>query len=120
MAAAELAVGGLLVLAMIGVSVRGWRTLPPDARIPVRRGLRGYGGYRSKTYGLLAWPAAGVVIYGLFFVVFAEGLATRYARGGEILVPFLAALFVLIAGQIRAIRAAGRTSGEREIGTGLR
>ncbi len=120
MVAAELAVGGLLVIAMIGVSIRGGRMLPPDARIPVRRGLRGNGGYRPKTYGLLVWPVGGVVIYGLLFVVFAEGLATRYARVGEILVPFLAALLGLIAAQVRAIRAAGRTSGGAGISTGLR
>lgn len=65
MAAAGLTVGGLLVFAMIGVSVRGWLTLPSDDRVPVHHGLRGYGRYLSKTAGLVTWPPAGIVIYGL-------------------------------------------------------
>ena len=48
MAAAGLTAGGLLVLAMIVVSVRGWFTLPSDARVPVHHGLRGYGQYLSE------------------------------------------------------------------------
>jgi hypothetical protein len=112
MAAAGLTAGGLLVLAMIVVSVRGWLTLPPDARVPVRHGLRGYGQYLSKTAGLVTWPAAGIVIYGLYAGVFAEDLATHY-RGTGVLLFLPAVLVVLITVQMGAIRAAGKTSGLR-------
>ena len=109
MAATGLAAGGLLVLAMIAVSARGWRTLPPDARIPVQRGFRGYRTYRSKTAGLVTWPASGIVIYGLYAGVFAEDLATHY-RGTGVPLLFLPVLAVLIRGQMRALRAAATSS----------
>jgi hypothetical protein len=112
MAVAGLIVGGLLVFAMIGVSVRGWLTLPSDARVPVRHGLRGYARYLSKTAGLVTWAAAGIVIYGLDLGVFAEGVATHYrGTGAPLFLP--AVLAGLIPVQIGAIRAAGRTSSLR-------
>ena len=110
MAALGLAVGGLLVLVMIAVSVSGWRTLPSDARVPIHRGFRGYGNYQSKTAGLVTWPAAGIVIYGLYLGVFAEALSAHTGNGGMLLLALPLVLVVLIAGQIAAIRAAGRTS----------
>jgi len=113
--ATELTVGGLLVLAMIAVSVRGWLTLPSDARVPIRHGLRGYGNYLSKTAGLITWPAAGIIIYGLYVGVFAEDLATHYRTGLPLL--FLpAVLVVLITVQMGAIRAAGKSSGPDLVG----
>lgn len=111
MAAAGLTAGGLLVVAMIAVSVRGWLTLPSDARVPIRHGLRGYGNYLSKTAGLVSWPAAGAVIYGLYIGVFAEDLATDDRRAGVLLLLLPAVLVVLFIVQIGAVRAAGRTSG---------
>jgi hypothetical protein len=110
MAAVGFTAGGLLVLAMIAVSVRGWLTLPPDARVPVRHGLRGYGRYLSRTAGLVTWPAAGIVIYGLYAGVFAEDLATHDRGTG---VPLLFLPVVLITVQVGAIRAAGKASGLR-------
>lgn len=109
MAATGLAVGGLLVLAMIVVSARGWRRLPSEARVPIQRGLRGYHTYRSKTAGLVTWPAAGIVVYGLSIGVFAEGLATHY-RGTGVTLLFLPVLAVLIRGQMGALRAAATSS----------
>jgi len=111
MVATGLAAGGLLIVAMIAVSVRGWLTLPSDARVPVRHGLRGYGNYLSKTAGLVTWSAAGIVIYGLYIGVFAEDLATHYRGTGTPLAFLPVVLVVLVAVQIGAIRAAGRTSG---------
>jgi len=110
MAVTGLTAGGLLVLAMMAVSVRGWLTLPPDARVPIRHGLRGYGNYLSKTAGLVTWPAAGIVIYGLYIGVFAEDLATHYRGTGVPLLFLPVMLVVLITVQIGAIRAAGKTS----------
>ena len=107
MAATGLVVGGLLVVAMIAVSVRGWLTLPSHARVPIRHGFRGYGNYLSKTAGLVTWPAAGIFIYGLYIGVFAEGVATHYPT------PAVPLLFLppVLTGQIGAIRAAGKSSG---------
>ena len=109
MAATGLAVGGLLVLAMIAVSARGWRTLPSDARVPVQRGLRGYRTYLSKPAGLVIWPASGIVIYGLYVGVFAEDLATHY-RGTGVSLLFLPVLAGLIGAQMGALRAAAMSS----------
>lgn len=112
MAALGLAVGGLLVLAMIAVSVRGWRTLPPDARVPIHHGFRGgYGSYLSKTAGLVAWPAAGTFIYGIYAAVFAEGLVTHSGGDGMILIFLPLGLLILLKVQIGAIRVAADTSG---------
>ena len=109
MAAIGLTVGGLLVLAMIAVSVRGWLTLPSDARVPIHHGLRGYGTYLSKTAGLVSWPAAGIVIYGLYIGVFAEALATHYRGTGVLFLFQPAVLIVLIIMQIGALRSAGKS-----------
>jgi hypothetical protein len=113
MAATGLTVGGLLVFTMIAVSVRGWLTLPSDARVPIHHGLRGYGHYLPKTAGLVTWPAAGIVIYGLYIGVVAEDLATHDRGTGVPLLFLPAVLVVLITVQIGAIRAAGRTSSLR-------
>ena len=110
-AAIGLTAGGLLVFAMVAVSVRGWLTLPSDARVPIHHGLRGYGHYLSKTAGLVSWPAAGIVIYGLYTGVFAEDLATHYRGTGMPLLFLPAVLVVLITVQIGALRAAGKSSG---------
>jgi hypothetical protein len=111
MATTALVAGGLLVLTMIAVSVRGWRTLPPYARVPIRHGFRGYGNYLPKTAGLVTWPASGIVIYGLCVGVYAEELATHYPGKGELLLFFPALLASLIKVQIGALRAAGKPSG---------
>jgi hypothetical protein len=113
MAATGLTVGGLLVLAMIAVSVRGWLALPSDARVPVQHGLRGYRRYLSKTAGLVTWPAAGVVIYALDIGVFAEDLATHDRSTGAPLLILPTVLAVLLAVQIGAIRAAAKTTAGR-------
>ena len=110
MAATGLTAGGLLVLAMIAVSVRGWLALPADARVPVQRGVRGYRRYQSKTAGLVTWPAAGVVIYALDIAVFAEDLATHDRGAGVSLLFLPAVLIVLFVVQIGAIRAAATTA----------
>jgi hypothetical protein len=59
----SLAISGLLVVTMIGISCYGAVTLPPDARIPLHRGFGNYDNFASKTVGLIAWPIAGAVIF---------------------------------------------------------
>jgi hypothetical protein len=110
MAAVMLAVGGLLVIAMVAVSIRGWLTLPAGARVPIQRGLRGYGSYLPRNAGLIIWPATGAVIYCAYIGVFAEDLATHYQGTGMPLLFLPIVLAVLVTGQMGALRAAGRTS----------
>jgi hypothetical protein len=107
MNAAVLTFGGVLVLAMIGVSAWAWRTLPPDVRIPVHGGIGGYNNFTSKTTGLITWPLVGVVIYGVFFGVIKGAISHHgSADVGLIISPIV--LVVLLVGQVGAIRAAVR------------
>jgi hypothetical protein len=111
MEVAGFVIGGLLVLAMIGVSVRGWLTLPSGTRIPVHHGIGGYNNYRSKTYGLVAWPVGGVVIYGLYCGISAGLVHPNHGSDGTGLLIIPAVLILVLASQIGAIRAASRGAG---------
>ncbi len=62
----SLAIGGVALAAMIIIAAYGWVTLPADARVPINHGLGSYGNFVSKTVGLIAWPAAGTLIYAIF------------------------------------------------------
>lgn len=107
MTAVGLAIGGVLVLAIIGVSTWGWRTLPPDIRIPVHSGIGGYNNFKSKTFGLIAWPVGGVVAYGIFWGIVAGAVHPHGNVGPTgIILPVL--LAVILVSQVGAIRAALR------------
>jgi hypothetical protein len=58
---AVLVIGGVLLLAMIGVSWYGWVTLPADALVPIHFGAS-YNNFVSKRLGLIVHPAAGVLV----------------------------------------------------------
>jgi hypothetical protein len=107
MTAAGLAIGGVFVLAMIGVSTWAWRALPPDVRIPVHSGIGGYDNFRSKTRGLITWPVGGVVIYGVFLGVI-EGVVPRHGSGNPAVIIIPIVLAVVLVAQVGAIRAALR------------
>jgi hypothetical protein len=72
---ASLVIGGVILLAMIGVSCYGWVTLPANARVPIHFGA-GYNNFVPKGLGLVMHPAAGVVTY----VISAATTATRLKR----------------------------------------
>ena len=59
---AALVIGGVLLLAMIGVAWYGWVTLPADAQVPIHFGT-GYNNFVSKRFGLIMHPAVGVVVF---------------------------------------------------------
>jgi len=101
-------IGGLLVLAMTGVSIRGWLALPSDARIPVHHGIGGYNNYRSKTYGLVAWPVGGVIIYGLYCGISAGLVHPNHGSSGIGLLIIPIVLILVAVAQLGAIRAASR------------
>jgi hypothetical protein len=102
---AVLAIGGVLLLVMIGVSCYGWVNLPADARVPIHFGA-GYNNFVSKRLGLIVHPAAGVLVY----VIFA--LATHHHSSKStpaFIVPII--MCVLLAVQIGAIKVARTKSG---------
>ena len=97
---ALLVIGGVLLLAMFGVSWYGWITLPADARVPIHFGP-GYNNFVSKRVGLIMHPAAGVLVYVLLTL-------TTYHHSAKsspvFIVPII--MCVLLAVQIGAIKAA--------------
>ena len=111
MAIVGLVVGGVLLLAMTGVSIRGWLTLPADARVPVHGGIGGYSNYVSKKPGLILWPTAGALIYAIFAGIFVGAVHPNHASAGASLLILPIVLAVLLAVQMGAIRAANRGVG---------
>jgi hypothetical protein len=104
----SLVIGGVLLLAMIAAS--GWAavTLPPEARIPIHFGSDEHCYWGPKRAGLLAWPAAGAVLYGILGGLAASSLASSWVPGvRDVLMPavmcvavgFQAGALVLARGQ---------------------
>jgi len=85
---ASLVIGGLLVLAMVAVSGRAAVTLAADARIPIHFGSPEHSYLVSKRAGLVIWPAAGAVLYGVIGGVTGSSLAAGWVPGvRDVLVP---------------------------------
>jgi len=104
---ASLAVGGVFLLAMIAASVRAAIALPADARIALHFGSVEHCYRVPKRAGLVIWPAAGAVVFGVLGAIAASGLASDWVAGvRDVLVP--AALCVLFAFQAGALVMAGR------------
>ena len=105
-----LAIGGVVLLTMIGVAWYGWVSLPGDALVPVHWGGR-YNNFVSKRTGLVMYPALGVLIY-LILAFRGLGAAAhgRSPRGPlDVILP--AVLCLLLVTQAGAIRVARRRSG---------
>ena len=96
-------IGGVLLLAMIGVSWYGWVTLPADALVPIHFGI--LNNFVSKRLGLIMHPAAGVLVYVI------SALATRHSSKSSpaFIVPLI--MCVLLAVQVGAIKVARTKSG---------
>jgi hypothetical protein len=94
---ASIAIGAVLVLVMVGISVYGAVTLPSDARIPLHYGIGSYNNFASKTVGLIMWPVAGAVIYGIFVAVSEHAIKPNHgSRGpGQFILPVVLALIVV-------------------------
>jgi hypothetical protein len=85
---AALAVGGVLVAVMIAASGYAAVILPRDARIPLHFGSHDHLLRLSKRAGLVSWPAAGAVLYGIFGGVTASSLAAGWVPGvRDVLTP---------------------------------
>lgn len=78
MTLATLIIDGVLLLAMIGVSLYGNAVLPPGARVPVHFGPTGYNRWVPRTTGLVMWPAIAAIVYAILLVT-AHG---QQATGG--------------------------------------
>jgi len=102
---AALAVGGVLLAAMIAASGYAAFILPGDARIPVHFGSHDHVALVSKRAGLVVWPAAGALLYGILGGVTASSLAADWVPGvRDVLMP--AAMCVVLGFQVGALMLA--------------
>src|SRR5947209_11162267 len=92
---------------MVIASVRGAVILPADARIPVHAGSVERCYLAPKRAGLVIWPTAGAVAFGVLGGVGASSLAAGWTAGVRVvLAP--AVLGVLLAFQVGALALARR------------
>ena len=117
MVVASLAVGGVLLLAMIAASGRAAVTLGADARIPVHFGSAGHCYWASKRAGLVIWPLAGAVAFGVLGGVAASGLAAGWVPGVRVVI-MPAVVGVLFGFQVGALALARRGPGNVAIPEG--
>jgi hypothetical protein len=101
---AVLGIGGVILLAMIGVSWYGWVTLPADARVPIHFGA-GYNNFVPKRVGLVVHPAAGALVLVL------SALTTHGSHKTPPVFIFPLVMCLLLAVQVGAIRVARGRSG---------
>jgi hypothetical protein len=99
---AVLATGGVLLLAMIAVSVYGWVSLPADARVPIHFGV-GYNNFVAKSVALVVYPAIGILVY----VLFAANAHKSSKPSVAIISPIIMGVLVIV--QLGAIRVARRS-----------
>lgn len=101
--------GGVILLAMIGVSWYGWISLPGNARVPIHFGTT-YNSFVRKGLGLVVHPAAGALVYVIFATIGRAGSANgRPALPREVIFPVVMCLLLVV--QAGAIRVARRRSG---------
>ncbi len=104
---ASLAVGGALLLAMIAASGRAAVTLAAAARVPVHLGSAEHCYWVSKRAGLVLWPTAGALVFGVLGGVTGSGLAAGWVPGvRDVITP--AVLCVLLGFQVGALALARR------------
>jgi hypothetical protein len=106
---ATLAIGGVILLAMIGVSWYGAATLPSDARVPIHFGIS-YNWYVAKRVGLVMHPAVAAVVF--LLTVFTADRNSAHGASSRPLAHVLPVIImcVLLAVQVGAIRVARRRS----------
>ena len=103
-----LAIGAVILLAMVCVSWYGWVTLPADARVPIHFGA-GYNNFVPKRVGLIIHPA----IAALLLVIFTAVSHGNSAHGGktapEVILPLAMVLMLVVP--VGAVIVARRRSG---------
>lgn len=108
MDAGALAAGGVVLLAMVAMSVWGARALPPGARVPVHHGIGGYGNWQPKVFALITYPVAGALVFALIAGVVAPGGTSSGKSAPVLLAPVV--LLIVAASQYGALRAAIRAN----------
>ncbi len=104
---ASLAVGGALLVAMIAASGRAAATLGAGARVPIHFGSAEHCYWAPKRAGLVIWPAAGALAFGVLGGVALSGLAAGWVPGvRDVITP--AVLCVLLGFQVGALALARR------------
>lgn len=99
----SLTIQGLLLLAMVVVSVYGAASLPATARVPIHLGLGGYNSWVAKWIGLLVWPGIAIGLDALLHVYMSADAGVDSAM--KVILPIaLAVLLITQAGAIRAAR----------------
>jgi len=99
---AALAVGGVLLAVMIAASGYAAIILPRDARIPLHFGSHDHVVLVSKRAGLVVWPVAGALLYGVLGGISASSLASDWVPGvRDVLMP--AAMCVVLGFQVGAL-----------------
>jgi hypothetical protein len=96
--------GGVVVLlAIAGISVYGWVTLPPGARVPMHYGPGGYRNWQPKTIALISYPVIGAFVFAVVL-----GATSKAASSGNATPEVIAPLIILIIAitQYFAVRAA--------------
>jgi hypothetical protein len=108
MSLATLIIDGVLLLAMVGVSLYGASALPPGAQVPIHFGPASYNNWVSKSVGLTLWPASGAVLYAIL-VVAARNQRVNGGSGPP--AGLTVALALMLVTQVGALRVALNRSG---------
>jgi len=106
---AGIVIGSVIWVAMIGVSIYGWLTLPAEARVPVHLGPASYNNFVPKRVGLLIHPGVGALVFAIILVANATHTTHGPSIPIEVILPL--AMCVLLVVQAGAIRVARRRSG---------
>ena len=101
-------VGVLVLLAMVGISVYGWVTLPSDVRIPVHRGPGGWGNWQPKARALITYPVGGAVVFAIALTATFRAISGKPAFGLIAPLALLVIFFTQYFAVMAAIRKAGR------------
>jgi hypothetical protein len=113
-------VGSLLLVWMLVLTRRAWRTLPPGAQVPVHGGLGGWDKWRPKESALLVWPVVGGLIWlaeaGTAILLAAD--AAPRSNGGLAALPVTLTLpmIILLVTEHYALKAARATGGAGGVG----
>lgn len=108
---ASLVLGGVLLLAMVAASGRAATALPADARIAIHCGSVEHCYLASKRAGLVIWPVAGAVLFGVLSGITGSSVAGDWVPGvRDVLVP--AVMCVALAFQVGAVIRAGSAGGD--------
>ncbi len=110
MSVVTLTIDSVLLLGIIGVSLRGAAILPAGAQLPMHFGPGGYTNWRPKNVGLVMCPAVGVVVF-VILVTTARNQQANSGHGLPLPIGLTVALAILLANQVGAIRAALKRSG---------